>query len=83
MVTKAGTNDFHGSLYAFHRNDNLDASPFRVPIITDSSGAFLGKEKGEFKRNQYGFSIGGPIIKNKTSFFWNYEGFRERLSLTD
>ena len=83
VVTKAGTNVFHGSAYYFHRNDNLDASPFRAPIITDSNGAFLGKEKGEFKRNQYGFSIGGPIIPNKTFFFFNYEGFRERLTLTD
>ena len=83
VVTKAGTNTFHGSVYTYHRNDNLDASPFRAPIITDSSGAFVGKEKGEFKRNQYGFSIGGPIVTNKAFFFFNYEGFRERLSLTD
>jgi hypothetical protein len=83
VVTKAGTNEFHGSAYWFHRNDNLDASPFRAPIFTDASGAFVGKEKGEFKRNQYGFSIGGPVITDKTFFFFNYEGFRERLSLTD
>jgi hypothetical protein len=83
VVTKAGTNNFHGSVYYFHRNDNLDASPFRAPIITDASGAFVGKEKGEFKRNQFGFSIGGPVITNSTFFFFNYEGFRERLSLTD
>ncbi len=83
VVTKAGTNNFHGSLYEFHRNDNLDASPFRAPIITDSSGAFVGKEKGEFKRNQFGFSIGGPIVTNKTFFFFNFESFKERLTRTD
>ena len=83
VVTKAGTNNFHGSVYWFHRNDNLDASPFRAPIITDSSGAFVGKEKGEFKRNQFGFSIGGPIVPNKTFFFFNFESFKERLTRTD
>jgi len=83
VVTKAGTNNFHGSVYWFHRNDNLDASPFRAPIITDSSGAFVGKEKGEFKRNQFGFSIGGPIVTNKTFFFFNFESFKERLTRTD
>jgi len=83
VVTKSGTNNFHGSLYEFHRNDNLDASPFRAPIITDSSGAFVGKERGEFKRNQFGFSIGGPIVTNKTFFFFNFESFKERLTRTD
>ena len=71
VVTKAGTNDFHGSIYEFHRNDNLDAADHR------------STEKGEFKRNQFGVSIGGPVIKNRTFFFFNYEGLRERLSLTD
>ena len=71
VVTKAGTNLFHGSVYEFHRNDNLDSKDFRAD------------EKGEFKRNQYGFSIGGPVIKNRTFFFFNFEGLKERLALTD
>ncbi len=71
VVSKAGSNEFHGSVYEFHRNDNLDSTPFRA------------NEKGEFKRNQFGFSVGGPIIQNRTFFFWNFEGLRERLSLTD
>ena len=71
VVSKSGTNEFHGSVYEFHRNDNLDAANHR------------SSEKGEFKRNQYGFSIGGPVVKNRTFFFFNYEGLRERLGLTD
>ena len=71
VVTKAGTNVFHGSVYNFHRNDNLDSKDFRAD------------EKGEFKRNQFGFSIGGPVIKNRTFFFFNFEGLKERLGLTD
>lgn len=70
VVSKAGNNVFHGSVYEFHRNDNMD------------SAAFRSAEKGEFKRNQYGFSLGGPVIKNKTFFFFNFEGLKERLSLT-
>lgn len=74
-VTKSGTNALHGSAFWFHRNDNLDASNF-------FDNAF-GNPKPEFKRNQFGFSLGGPIIKDKTFFFGNYEGLRERLGTTD
>ena len=82
VVSKAGTNDFHGSVYEFLRNDNLDASNFREAPKLDASGKFVGKLKPEFKRNQFGFSFGGPVIKNKTFFFGNYEGLRERLGVT-
>ncbi len=70
IVTKTGTNEFHGSAFEFHRNDNLDARNF------------FDQETPEFKRNQFGFSAGGPIVKNKTFFFGNYEGLRERLGIT-
>jgi hypothetical protein len=72
-LSKSGENNFHGSLYHFHRNDNLDARNFfdRQP---------LGKP--EFKRNQFGGTIGGPIKKDRTFFFGNYEGLRERLGRT-
>ncbi len=74
VVSKSGTNDFHGSLYEFHRNDNLDSAKWE----TNRAGG----EKDEFKRNQFGFSIGGPAIRNKTFFFFNYEGLRDRLGVT-
>lgn len=72
VVTKSGTNEFHGTAFAFHRNDNLDARNF-----FDATS-----DPPEFKRNSYGAFAGGPILKNKTFFFGGYEGFRERLGLT-
>lgn len=65
-VTKAGSNDFHGTAYYFHRNDNLDARNF-----FDLGGL------PEFRRNQAGGSVGGPIARNKTFFFVNFEALRE------
>ncbi|MEE8462031.1 MAG: TonB-dependent receptor, partial [Acidobacteriota bacterium] len=72
VVSKAGTNQFHGSVYEYHRNDNLDASNF----FSNRDGL----EKAPLIRNQFGFSVGGPIVENQTFFFFNYEGFRERKS---
>ena len=70
-VTKSGTNELHGSAFAFHRNDNLDARNFFDP------GA-----PPEFKRNNFGASLGGPIMKDRAFIFGNYEGLRERLGIT-
>ncbi len=65
-VTKSGGNDFHGSLFGFHRNDNLDARNF-----------FDVDEPPEFRRHQFGGSLGGPVVRNRSFFFVNYEGLRE------
>ncbi|MDA2935294.1 carboxypeptidase regulatory-like domain-containing protein, partial [Acidobacteria bacterium AH-259-D05] len=82
-VTKSGTNAFHGSVFWFLRNDNLDASNFfDAPIRDDASGSFIRKAKPEFKRNQFGFTVGGPIVPDRTFFFGSYEGLRERLGTT-
>ncbi len=76
IVTKSGTNDFHGSLYAFHRNDVLNANEFFSNL--------QGIERPKLLRNQFGGSVGGPVLfpgyngRNKTFFFFNWEGFRER-----
>ena len=70
-VSKSGTNSFHGSLYEFHRNDNLDARNF-----------FDGSRKPEFKRNQFGGSFGGPVRTDRTFFFFGYESLRENLGQT-
>ena len=75
MVTKTGTNDIHGSLFMFHRNDNFDA--------TDFFANKFGLEKPEFRRHQFGATIGGPIVKDRTFFFFSYEGFREGLGISD
>lgn len=71
VLTKSGTNNSHGSLYHFHRNDNLDARNF-----------FDLATKPEFKRNQFGGSVGGPLRRDKTFFFFGYESLRERLGRT-
>ncbi|HZT60562.1 MAG TPA: carboxypeptidase regulatory-like domain-containing protein, partial [Pyrinomonadaceae bacterium] len=72
IVTKSGTNDFHGSLFEFFRNDALDARNFFNPEPDP---------KTAFRNNQFGGSVGGPIRKNKTFFFAAYEGQRERVGL--
>jgi len=70
LVSKSGTNEFHGSLFEFFRNDRLDArNPF------DSA-------KQPFRLNQFGGNAGGPIRKNQTFFFANYEGLQQRVSQT-
>lgn len=67
VVTKSGTDVIHGSLFEFFRNDVLDAAAFQF-------GATLPKTM--LRQNQFGGSIGGPIIKDKTFFFGDYEGYR-------
>ena len=66
VVTKSGSNDFHGSLFEYLRNDALDARNF------------FDIEKAPLRLNQFGGSIGGPIIKGKLFFFGSYEGYRVR-----
>lgn len=68
-VTKSGTNQVHGSLFEFHRNEALDAPNF-----------FAVGEKDPFERNNFGASLGGPILRDQTFFFVNYEGLREDLA---
>jgi len=70
LVSKGGTNEFHGSLFEFVRNNRFDA---RNPFDTS---------KQPFRLNQFGANVGGPIIKNRTFFYANYEGLRQRLSQT-
>jgi len=70
VVTRSGTNQFHGTLYEFLRNDKLDAN--------DWFNKQSGNERPPHKLNDFGGTMGGPIIKNKTFFFFDYEGIRER-----
>ncbi len=69
-VTKSGTNQLHGSLFEFLRNDKFDARNF------------FDRGKAPLRRNQFGGSIGGPIKKDRAFFFFNYEGLRWRLGTT-
>ncbi|HYO82697.1 MAG TPA: carboxypeptidase regulatory-like domain-containing protein [Bryobacteraceae bacterium] len=65
IVTKSGTNEFHGSMYEYLRNDILNANSW----TNNRSGV----PRGVFRRNEYGASLGGPIKRNRTFFFANYE----------
>ncbi len=79
LATRSGTNDFHGELFDFFRNNALDARNFFNPGVS-GSGKFL--PQAPFKRNDFGFDVGGPILKNKLFFFLAYEGLRQRQSLS-
>ena len=66
VVTKSGTNEIHGSLWEFLRNDNLD------------SRNFFRKEVVPLSQNMYGATVGGPAVRNKTFFFFAWQGFTRR-----
>jgi outer membrane receptor protein involved in Fe transport len=79
IVSKGGTNAFHGSAFEYLRNSAMDAANrFYVP---SASNGF--QRIPPYRRNNYGGSFGGPIKKDKTFFFGVYEGLRERLSVTN
>ncbi len=65
VITKSGTNEIHGSAYEFLRNEKLDSRNYFDPA------------RGEFRRNQFGGTIGAPVVKNKVFFFGDYQGTRE------
>jgi len=71
IVTKSGTDDVHGSLYEFVRNNDLDARNF-----------FDGAATPGFERNQFGGALGGPLVKDKTFLFGNFEGLDQHLHQT-
>src|SRR5438552_2608247 len=69
-VTKSGTNGFHGAAFEFLRNDKLDARNF------------FDQTKGALRRNQFGYAVGGPAIKNRLFWFTDYQGTRETRGLS-
>ena len=70
LITKGGSNDFHGSAFEFYRNDSLNANNFFLNKA--------GQPKPQLKYNNYGGNFSGPIIKNRVFFFWSEEWRRER-----
>ncbi len=81
VVTKSGTNAFHGGAYEFGRWNGFGGARDWFNPAIDSSGAKT--RMNPYVRNQFGYSIGGPIIKNKTFFFFNEEFDRFRTTLTN
>jgi hypothetical protein len=73
IATRSGTNEFHGELFDFLRNSAMDARNFFNPTSVLQS---------PFKRNNFGASAGGPILKNRAHFFASYEGLRQRQGVT-
>src|SRR6266480_1418783 len=73
IVTKSGTNEYHGTVFDFFRNDALDAKDF-------FENATTGLSKQPLRMNQFGGNLAGPIVKNKLFFFTNFEGVRQRIS---
>src|SRR6267143_1084855 len=74
LTTKSGTNGFHGSAFEFFRNERLNARNLFAPATA------ANPNKPVFRRNQFGFVVGGPIIKYNTFFFGDYQGTRQLLA---
>ena len=74
LITKSGSNSLHGSAYEFIRNDKLNSADF--------FDNFFGRTKPPYRQNQFGFTVGGPVVKNKLFFFGGYEGLRIRQGST-
>src|SRR5215469_15252242 len=77
VVTKSGTNDYHGSVYGYLRNSAFDARNFNDFDINGNPAV------PPFRYGQYGMTFGGPVVKDKLFFFLNYEGLRQYASTTN
>ena len=73
LTTKSGTNELHGSLFEFFRNETLNARNLFAPATA------ADPRKPVFRRNQYGFAAGGPVIRNRTFFFGDFQGMRQLI----
>src|SRR5690606_38802414 len=74
LQIKSGTNNYRGSVSEFHRNDAFDANNF--------FNNRAGRDKPDFKQNQFGGTLGGPIFRDRTFFFGDYQGHRETQGQT-
>ena len=75
LVTKSGTNQFHGSVYEYNRNSYVSANDYFVKTAQLESGSPNVPPK--LNRNIFGASVGGPVLKNRLYFFMNFEGYRD------
>jgi hypothetical protein len=79
VASASGTNHLHATLYEFLRNTDLNAAGYFKPLTVSNTGTSVPFQKPTFNRNQYGFNLGGPILKDKLFFSVDYEGFRQVL----
>lgn len=80
LVTKSGTNQFHGSAYEYNRNSYFSANDYFIKASQLASG--LPNKPNQLNHNIFGGSIGGPILKNRLFLFLNYEGYRDAESVS-
>jgi hypothetical protein len=73
LTMKSGTNSLHGSVFEFFRNEALNARNAFIPATA------ANPNKPEFRRNQFGFVLGGPVVKDRTFFFLDYQGSRQAI----
>ncbi|MEE8176499.1 MAG: carboxypeptidase-like regulatory domain-containing protein, partial [Acidobacteriota bacterium] len=81
-VTRSGTNEFHGTAFEFLRNDNLDAARWEDNAFCPDELRENDQCKPEFKRNQFGFLLTGPVRKERTFFMGSFEAMRDRETKT-
>jgi hypothetical protein len=79
VASLSGTNQLHATVYEFIRNTDLNAAGFFKPTTVGGTGIVTPFKKPTFNRNQFGFNVGGPIVKNRLFYFLDYEGFRQVL----
>jgi hypothetical protein len=79
VASASGTNRFHGALWEFIRNTDLNAAGYFKPTVVGNTGNIVPFQKPTFNRNQFGVNFGGPILKDKLFYFVDYEGFRQTL----
>ena len=80
IVTKSGTNSLHGSVFEYFRNNALDARNYFNCAEAQCASGVAGGPQNPFHNNQFGGSLGSPIVKDKTFFLFSYEGQRERVA---
>ncbi|MBI1745561.1 MAG: TonB-dependent receptor [Acidobacteria bacterium] len=78
VITKSGTNNFHGNVFEFFRNRVLNTTPF----FNNATPTFVGERNTKLNLNEFGGTIGGPIIKDNTFFFFSYLGLRRRVGIS-
>jgi outer membrane receptor protein involved in Fe transport len=82
VVTKSGTNQLHGSGLLFYRHSEITAEEFTQKLLDQTQKVAAGTNKPKYYRSQYGGTLGGPIVHDKTHFFAAYEGTKEQQNFT-